>query len=64
MALSATTARSCKYYFMYDVKEVDPSEWSSLPWVAEGEEEIGSPHFPQIVRWPDVRAALRRRVFM
>src|SRR5216117_208557 len=28
--------------------------------VAEGEEEIGSPHFPQIVRWPEVLAALRR----
>ena len=28
--------------------------------VAEGEEEIGSPHFPQIVRRPEVQAALRR----
>src|SRR5207247_3497616 len=28
--------------------------------VAEGEEEIGSPHFPQIVRRPEVLAALRR----
>jgi len=95
-------------YFMYDVKQVDPSEWSSPPWaaalvdkpgvgtvlvgrgavnqkgpeasfiaalhsiraagrkppvnlvlVAEGEEEIGSPHFPQIVRRPEVIAALR-----
>jgi acetylornithine deacetylase/succinyl-diaminopimelate desuccinylase-like protein len=27
--------------------------------VAEGEEEIGSPHFPQIVRRPEVMAALR-----
>ena len=93
---------------MYDVKQVDPSEWSSPPWaaalvekpglgtvvmgrgavnqkgpeasfiaalhairaagrkvpvnlvlVAEGEEEIGSPHFPQIVRRPEVMAALR-----
>src|SRR5207237_10623390 len=26
--------------------------------VAEGEEEVGSPHFPQIVRKPEVRAAL------
>jgi acetylornithine deacetylase/succinyl-diaminopimelate desuccinylase-like protein len=92
---------------MYDVKQVDPSEWSSPPWdasivdkpgigkvvvgrgavnqkgpeaaflaalhafrganrklpvnlvfVAEGEEEIGSPHFPQIVRRPDIQAAL------
>ena len=91
---------------MYDVKQVDPAEWSSPPWdaaivdkpgfgkvivgrgavnqkgpeaaflaalhafrgagrklpvnlvlVAEGEEEIGSPHFPQIVRRPDVQAA-------
>ena len=92
---------------MYDVKQVDPAEWSSPPWdaalvnkpglgqivvgrgavnqkgtrgrvlaalhairgadkkipvnlvfVAEGEEEIGSPHFPQIVRRPEVTAAL------
>src|SRR5881398_3379474 len=28
--------------------------------VAEGEEEIGSPHFPQIVRRPEVLAALQR----
>jgi acetylornithine deacetylase/succinyl-diaminopimelate desuccinylase-like protein len=28
--------------------------------VAEGEEEIGSPHFPQIVRRPEVLAALKR----
>jgi acetylornithine deacetylase/succinyl-diaminopimelate desuccinylase-like protein len=95
-------------YFMYDVKQVDPAEWSSPPWdaalvekpglgtvligrgavnqkgpeasflaalhairasgrklpvnlvlVAEGEEEIGSPHFPQIVHRPEVIAALR-----
>jgi len=94
---------------MYDVKQVDPAEWSSPPWaaalvekpglgtvvmgrgavnqkgpessfiaalhairaagrklpvnlvlVAEGEEEIGSPHFPQIVNRPEVTAALRR----
>jgi len=96
-------------YFMYDVKQVTPSEWSSPPWdaalvdkpgvgkvvvgrgavnqkgpeatflaalhairgsgrklpmnlvlVAEGEEEIGSPHFPQIVRRPEVIAALKK----
>ena len=96
-------------YFMYDVKQVDPAEWSSPPFdaalvdkpglgkcvvgrgavnqkgpeasflaalhairgagrklpvnlvlVAEGEEEIGSPHFPQIVRRPEVLAALRK----
>ncbi|HEY2797374.1 MAG TPA: M20/M25/M40 family metallo-hydrolase [Thermoanaerobaculia bacterium] len=96
-------------YFMYDVKQADPSEWSSPPWdaalidkpelgkvvmgrgavnqkgpesaflaalhayqgagrklpvnlvlVAEGEEEIGSPHFPQIVRSPEVAKALAR----
>src|SRR6202163_1769376 len=28
--------------------------------VAEGEEEIGSPHFPQIVSRPEVQAALRK----
>src|SRR6266576_835472 len=29
---------------------------------AEGEEEIGSPHFRQVVAHPDVRAALKRTV--
>ena len=101
--------RTVGLYFMYDVKQVDPSEWSSPPWeaalvdkpglgkvvigrgavnqkgpeaaflaalhairgagrkvpvnlvlVAEGEEEIGSPHFPQIVRRPEVLSALSR----
>jgi acetylornithine deacetylase/succinyl-diaminopimelate desuccinylase-like protein len=32
----------------------------NLVLVAEGEEEIGSPHFPQIVSQPQVRAALKR----
>jgi acetylornithine deacetylase/succinyl-diaminopimelate desuccinylase-like protein len=105
--LDAGAPRTIGLYFMYDVKQVDPSEWSSPPWdaalvvkpglgkvvvgrgavnqkgpeasflaalhairgagrtlpvnfvfVAEGEEEIGSPHFPQIVRRPDIAAAL------
>jgi len=96
-------------YFMYDVKQFEPSEWSSPPLegrvvqkeglgticvgrgavnqkgpetsflgalhafkaaetklpvnlvlVCEGEEEIGSPHFPEIVRNPKVMAALKR----
>jgi acetylornithine deacetylase/succinyl-diaminopimelate desuccinylase-like protein len=107
--LDAGAPRSVGIYFMYDVKQVDPSEWSSPPWdaaivdragfgkaivgrgavnqkgpetallaalhafrgagrklpvnlvlVAEGEEEIGSPHFPQIVRRPEVQSALSR----
>src|SRR6266852_4454354 len=107
--LDAGAARSVGLYFMYDVKQVDPAEWSSPPWdaalvdkpglgkvligrgavnqkgpqaafltalhafrdagrklpvnlvlVAEGEEEIGSPHFPQIVHRPEVLAALRK----
>jgi len=107
----AGAPRTLGLYFMYDVKQVDPAEWSSPPWaaalvekpglgtvlvgrgavnqkgpeasfiaalhairaagrkppvnlvlVAEGEEEIGSPHFPQIVRRPEVMAALRRSV--
>jgi acetylornithine deacetylase/succinyl-diaminopimelate desuccinylase-like protein len=106
--LDAGAPRTVGLYFMYDVKQVDPAEWSSPPWaaaiverpglgkvvigrgavnqkgpeasflaalhairaagrkppvnlvfVAEGEEEIGSPHFPQIVRRPEVVAALR-----
>lgn len=113
--LDAGAPRTLGVYFMYDVKQVDPAEWSSPPWaaapvekpglgtvlvgrgavnqkgpeatflaalhtirgagrklpvnlvlVAEGEEEIGSPHFPQIVRRPEVLAALGRAmgVFM
>ena len=107
--LDAGAPRTFGIYFMYDVKQVDPSEWSSPPWdaalvdkpglgkiligrgavntkgpqgaflaalhafkaagrklpvnlvfVAEGEEEIGSPHFPQIVQRPEVLAALRK----
>jgi len=107
--LDAGAPRTVGLYFMYDVKQVDPSEWSSPPWdaklvekpgvgkvvigrgavnqkgpessflaalhairgagrkvpvnfvfVAEGEEEIGSPHFPQVVRRPDIAAALAK----
>jgi acetylornithine deacetylase/succinyl-diaminopimelate desuccinylase-like protein len=109
--LDAGAPRTVGLYFMYDVKQVDPAEWSSPPWaaalvekagvgrvimgrgavnqkgpeaaflaalhairgagrkipvnlvlVAEGEEEIGSPHFPQIVRRPEVQAALARSI--
>ena len=109
--LDAGAAKTVGIYFMYDVKQFDPSEWSSSPTdaaiidkpglgkaivgrgavnqkgpesaflaalhaikgagkklpvnlvlVAEGEEEIGSPHFPQIVRRPEVRAALSKCV--
>ena len=108
-ALDAGAPRTVGIYFMYDVKQADPAEWSSPPWeavivekpelgrvvmgrgavnqkgpesaflaalhayrgagrklpvnlvlVAEGEEEIGSPHFPEMVRRPDVAAALSR----
>lgn len=106
--LDAGAARTVGLYFMYDVKQVDPAEWSSPPWeaaliekpgvgkvligrgavnqkgpesallaalhairganrklpvnlvlVAEGEEEIGSPNFPQVVRRPEVHTALK-----
>ena len=109
--LDAGAPRTVGIYFMYDVKQVDPSEWSSSPWearivdkaslgkvligrgavnskgpqsaflaalhafkgagrklpvnlafVAEGEEEIGSPHFPQVVHRPEVLAALRKSI--
>ena len=109
--LDAGAPRTLALYFMYDVKQVDPAEWTSPPWeaalvdrpglgkvvmgrgavnqkgpeaaflaalhairgagrtlpvnlvlIAEGEEEIGSPHFPQIVRRPEVLAALRGAV--
>src|SRR5216117_1014342 len=106
--LDAEAPRTLGLYYMYDVKQADPAEWSSPPFeaalvdkqglgkvvmgrgavnqkgpeatflaalhairgagrklpvnlliVAEGEEEIGSPHFPQIVRRPEVLAALK-----
>jgi len=109
--LDAAASRTVGLYFMYDVKQVDPAEWSSPPWaaalvdkpgvgkvlmgrgavnqkgpqssllaalhairgagrklpvnlvlVAEGEEEIGLPHFPQIVRQPEVQAALKQSI--
>ncbi|MGC1414520.1 MAG: M20/M25/M40 family metallo-hydrolase [Candidatus Acidiferrum sp.] len=113
--LDAGAPRTVGLYFMYDVKQADPSEWSSPPFearlvdkpglgkvivgrgavnqkgpeatflaalhamrgagkkmpvnfvfVAEGEEEIGSPHFPQVVRRSDVAAELKKctSVFM
>ena len=97
-------------YFMYDVKQYDPKEWSSPPLegklvertegtaimgrgavnqkgpenaflsalhafkatgrklpvnivlVAEGEEEIASPHFRQIIETPEVLAAMQKTV--
>jgi len=107
--LDSGVPRTLGVYFMYDVKQVTPAEWSSPPFdaalvdkpglgkvivgrgavnqkgpeatflaalhairgagkkipvnlvlVAEGEEEIGSPHFPQIVRRPEVIAALKK----
>ncbi len=107
--LDAGAAKTVGLYFMYDVKQFDPAEWSSPPLegrlvdkpgfgkvlvgrgavnqkgpeaaflaalhairgagrklpvnlvlVAEGEEEIGSPHIGQIVHRPEVEAALRR----
>jgi acetylornithine deacetylase/succinyl-diaminopimelate desuccinylase-like protein len=109
--LDAGAARTFGLYFMYDVKQADPTEWSSPPFdaaivdkpgfgkvlmgrgavnqkgpeaaflaalhairgagkkmpvnivlVAEGEEEIGSPHFRQVVSSPEVAAALRKAV--
>ena len=107
--LDAGAPRTVGIYFMYDVKQVDPAEWSSPPWdaalvdkpgfgkvlmgrgavnqkgpeavflaalhairgagkkvpvnlvlVAEGEEEIGSPHFRQVIQRPEVTVALKR----
>jgi acetylornithine deacetylase/succinyl-diaminopimelate desuccinylase-like protein len=107
--LDAGAPKTVGIYFMYDVKQFDPAEWTSSPtdaalvdkpdfgkvivgrgavnqkgpesaflaalhairaagkklpvnlaFVAEGEEEIGSPHFPQIVHQPEVQAALAK----
>ena len=109
--LDADAAKTVGLYFMYDVKQFDPSEWSSPPLearlvdkpgvgkvmvgrgavnqkgpesallaalhairaakqtmpvnlvlVAEGEEEIGSPHIGQLVLRPEVQAELARTV--
>ncbi|HSD18119.1 MAG TPA: M20/M25/M40 family metallo-hydrolase [Thermomonas sp.] len=109
--LDAGAAKTVGLYFMYDVKQYDPAEWSSPPLesrlvdkpnlgkvlmgrgavnqkgpqsallaalhairaanqalpvnlvlVAEGEEEIGSPHIGQLVHRPEVEAALRKTV--
>lgn len=109
--LDAGAKKTVGLYFMYDVKQYDPAEWTSPPLearivdrpgvgkvmmgrgavnqkgpemavlaalhairgagrkmpvnlvlVAEGEEEIGSPHIGQLVRRPEVDAALRKTV--
>src|SRR5437867_6698762 len=109
--LDAGAPKTVGLYFMYDVKQFDPAEWTSPPMearivdkpplgkvmiargavnqkgpeaaflvalhairgagkkmplslvmVAEGEEEIGSPHIPQLVRRPEVLAALKKCV--
>ena len=109
--LDAGAPKTVGLYFMYDVKQFDPKEWSSPPlearlvdkpgfgkvivgrgavnqkgpesaflaalqaikaagkkvpvnfvFVAEGEEEIGSPHFAQVVRKPEIAAALAKTI--
>jgi acetylornithine deacetylase/succinyl-diaminopimelate desuccinylase-like protein len=109
--LDAGAAKTVGLYFMYDVKQFDPAEWTSSPtdaqiidksgfgkvivgrgavnqkgpesaflaalhaikaagkkppvnlvMVAEGEEEIGSPHIGQIAHRSEVEAALRKCV--
>jgi acetylornithine deacetylase/succinyl-diaminopimelate desuccinylase-like protein len=109
--LDAGAPKTVGLYFMYDVKQFDPAEWTSPPTearlvdkpplgkvivgrgavnqkgpeaaflaalhaihganqkmpvnlvlVAEGEEEIGSPHIPQLVRRPEVLDALKKCV--
>lgn len=107
--LDAGAPKTIGLYFMYDVKQFDPKEWSSPPtdaaivdkpglgkimigrgavnqkgpeasflaalhamkaagrklpvnfvFVAEGEEEIASPHFGQVVHKPEVEQALKK----
>ena len=109
--LDAGASKTVGLYFMYDVKQFDPAEWTSPPldaalvdkpnmgkaivgrgavnqkgpeaaflaalhairgagkkmpvnlvMVAEGEEEIGSPHIGQIVSKPEVKSALTKTV--
>src|SRR3954454_20845910 len=107
--LDAGAPKTVGLYFMYDVKQFDPAEWTSPPtearlvdkpplgkvivgrgavnqkgpesaflaalhaikgagkklpvnlvMVAEGEEEIGSPHIGQLVNRPEVQTALKK----
>jgi len=107
--LDAGAPKTIGLYFMYDVKQFDPKEWSSPPtdaaivekpglgkimigrgavnqkgpeasflaalhamkaagrtvpvnfvFVAEGEEEIGSPHFGHVVHKPEIEQALKK----
>ena len=109
--LAAGAKKTVGLYFMYDVKQFDPAEWSTPPLearlvdkpgigravvgrgavnqkgpesaflaalhaikgagkkmpvnlvlVAEGEEEIGSPHIGQVALKPEVQAALKKTV--
>jgi acetylornithine deacetylase/succinyl-diaminopimelate desuccinylase-like protein len=109
--LDAGAKKTVGLYFMYDVKQFDPKEWTSPPleaalvdkpgvgkaivgrgavnqkgpeaaflaalhaikgankklpvnlvMVAEGEEEIGSPHIAQIALKPEVKAALEKTI--
>src|SRR6266699_4381656 len=109
--LDAGAPKTVGLYFMYDVKQFDPAEWSSSPtdaqivdkpplgraivgrgavnqkgpeaaflaalhairganqklpvnlvMIAEGEEEIGSPHIKQLAHRPEVRDALSKCV--
>jgi acetylornithine deacetylase/succinyl-diaminopimelate desuccinylase-like protein len=109
--LDAGAPNTAGIYFMYDVKQFDPSEWSSPPLegrlvdrqglgkvvigrgavnqkgpetsflgalqafkaagikppvnlvlVCEGEEEIGSPHFGEVVRQPKVMDAMKKTI--
>ena len=108
--LDAGAPTTLGIYFMYDVKQYDPKEWSSPPLegrlvdraegkaivgrgavnqkgpetaflaalhafkdsgrklpmnivlVAEGEEEIGSPHFKQIIANPEVQSAMSKAI--
>ncbi len=109
--LDAGAPKTVGLYFMYDVKQFDPAEWSSPPLearlvdkpglgraivgrgavnqkgpesaflaalhairgagrkmpvnlvlVAEGEEEIGSPHIGQLVHRPEVEAMFRKTI--
>ena len=109
--LDAGAAKTVGLYFMYDVKQYDPAEWTSPPleaklvdkpgfgkaivgrgavnqkgpesaflaalhairgagkkmpvnlvMIAEGEEEIGSPHIGQLVLRPEVQVAMAKTV--
>jgi acetylornithine deacetylase/succinyl-diaminopimelate desuccinylase-like protein len=59
-AVNQKGPETCMLAAMHAIKDAGRKMPVNLVLVAEGEEEIGSPHFPQIVNSPNVNAALKK----